>query len=135
MPKSSIAIRTPSCLDGGEPAAVCLDVAHQRGLGDLDRQRSRVEAAAESASATSPMNSIGVELACRRRSRPSRSDTGRLRQRGDLAQASSRTHLPTSTISPVSSSSGMKSSGWTIPRTGCFQRISASTPLGVMSLG
>ena len=49
-------------------------------------------------------------------------------------QACSRTHPPTSTISPVSSSSGMKSSGCTTPRVGCFQRISASTPVGLMSL-
>ncbi len=44
MPKSSIAMRTPSCLTACQPAHRLLGVAHDRGLGDLQRQRARVEA-------------------------------------------------------------------------------------------
>ena len=55
--------------------------------------------------------------------------------RGALAQACVSTHRPTSTISPVSSSIGTKSSGWMTPRVGCFQRISASIPVGLGCAG
>ena len=44
------------------------------------------------------------------------------------SQASLITQLPTSTIIPVSSSSGMIRSGRTTPRVGWRQRKSASTP-------
>ena len=43
-------------------------------------------------------------------------------------QASARIHWPMLMISPVSSASGMKSSGWIMPRVGCCQRTSASKP-------
>ena len=43
-------------------------------------------------------------------------------------QAFSMTVAPTGTISPDSSRSGMNSAGDTRPRSGCFQRSSASTP-------
>ena len=56
------------------------------------------------------------------------------RHAAPCAQACSSTHLPISVISPVSSASGMNSSGGTTPRTGWFQRISASTPVVLMSL-
>ena len=42
--------------------------------------------------------------------------------------ASCSTQRPIATIRPVSSASGMKSSGGTMPRSGWIQRISASTP-------
>ncbi len=67
MPKSSIAIRTPSCLICGEPAGGLLDVAHQRRLGDLDRQRRRVQAAVGERAFDVGDELVGVELACRRR--------------------------------------------------------------------
>ncbi len=41
---------------------------------------------------------------------------------------SSMTHAPIGTIRPVSSSAGMNSSGFTMPRDGSFQRSRASTP-------
>ena len=41
-------------------------------------------------------------------------------------QASRRTKSPISTISPISSATGMNSAGETMPRTGCGQRNSAS---------
>ncbi len=43
-------------------------------------------------------------------------------------QASSITHSPIGTMSPVRSAVGMNSSGGTMPRTGSFQRINASVP-------
>ena len=42
--------------------------------------------------------------------------------------ASRSTHDPIGTMRPVSSASGMKSSGITRPRVGWFQRTSASNP-------
>ena len=44
-------------------------------------------------------------------------------------QASRSTHPPMGTIRPVSSAVGMKSTGDTIPRSTCGQRISASKPM------
>ena len=38
------------------------------------------------------------------------------------------TQSPSGTISPLSSAISMNSSGGTIPRTGCCQRTSASSP-------
>ncbi len=43
-------------------------------------------------------------------------------------QASNSTARPRARIAPLSSASGMNSSGSTKPRTGCRQRASASTP-------
>ncbi len=45
MPKSSIAIRTPNSLDAGEAHSGLLDVAHDGRLGDLERERVRVQRA------------------------------------------------------------------------------------------
>ena len=45
------------------------------------------------------------------------------------AHASRSTQRPIGTISPVSSASGMNSSGCTIPRSGWIHRIRASTPV------
>ena len=56
MPKSSIAIRTPSSLIGDEAARGLLDVAHQRRLGDLDRQRLGLQAAGASAPSMSAIS-------------------------------------------------------------------------------
>ena len=44
-------------------------------------------------------------------------------------QASRNIHSPISTISPLSSASGMKSLGGTKPRVGWIQRASASKPV------
>ena len=44
-------------------------------------------------------------------------------------QASRSTQAPISTMSPVSSASGMNSIGGTRPRSGWFQRSSASAPV------
>ena len=46
------------------------------------------------------------------------------------AHARRSTHSPTATISPVSSSTGMNSTGAITPRSGWFQRKSASAPHG-----
>ena len=43
-------------------------------------------------------------------------------------QASSTTHAPIGTIRPVCSAIGMKTGGTTMPRSGWYQRISASAP-------
>jgi hypothetical protein len=45
------------------------------------------------------------------------------------AQAVRNTHCPISSIRPVSSATGTKSAGETMPRTGCRQRNSASQPV------
>ena len=63
MPKSSIAIRTPSVLICLRRSRGLLDVAHQRGLGDLDRQRLRVQAAVGESFFDVGYQLIGVELA------------------------------------------------------------------------
>ena len=42
--------------------------------------------------------------------------------------ASETTQSPISTMRPVSSATGMKSSGWIMPMLGCAQRSNASTP-------
>ena len=44
------------------------------------------------------------------------------------SQARPIAQRPTGTISPISSSSGTNSAGKTTPRSGWFQRSSASTP-------
>jgi hypothetical protein len=66
VPKSSIAIRTPSSLDRHQPARGLLGVAHQRRLGDLDRQRTRIEPAVDQRFDVGD-ELVGVELAGRRR--------------------------------------------------------------------
>ena len=43
-------------------------------------------------------------------------------------QAWASTQRPSGTIWPVSSATGMNSAGTIMPRSGCFQRMSASTP-------
>ena len=50
-------------------------------------------------------------------------------RRAAYLHASNRTQRPIGTIKPVSSASGMKSSGGMIPFSGSNQRISASTPV------
>ena len=45
------------------------------------------------------------------------------------AQAVCSTQLPIGTIRPVSSATGMNLAGATVPRSGCRQRSSASTPV------
>jgi hypothetical protein len=45
------------------------------------------------------------------------------------AQAVRSTNSPSGLISPVSSASGMNSTGETMPRVACFQRTSASMPI------
>ncbi|MNT16342.1 hypothetical protein D3C72_1514410 [compost metagenome] len=49
-------------------------------------------------------------------------------QRFTCAHASRMTQAPIGTIRPVSSASAMKRCGATMPRSGCCQRSSASTP-------
>jgi hypothetical protein len=44
-------------------------------------------------------------------------------------QACGRTQCPIGTINPDSSAMGTNFSGWIRPRSGCCQRINASTPL------
>jgi hypothetical protein len=41
-------------------------------------------------------------------------------------QARRNTHSPSASIKPFSSATGMKIDGGMLPRTGCFQRSSAS---------
>ena len=58
--------------------------------------------------------------------------TATFMRRGQFAasrQASRSTHSPIGTISPISSASGMNSAGDTRPRSGWFQRSSASKPV------
>ncbi len=64
MPKSSIAIRTPSALIVVSRRAVSLDVAHQGRLGDLNRQRLGVQAALGERMFDVGDQLVGVELAC-----------------------------------------------------------------------
>ena len=45
------------------------------------------------------------------------------------AQALRNTHSPSGTMSPISSATGMNSAGEIMPRSGCFQRSSASQPV------
>jgi hypothetical protein len=59
-------------------------------------------------------------------------DTGRKPRRCHAmfcAHASFSTQRPIGTISPVSSASGMNCIGDTMPKSGCIQRSSASTPV------
>ena len=55
------------------------------------------------------------------------------------AHAVRRIHSPSSTIRPLRSATGMKSTGLTNPRTGCCQRTSDSTyrvrPSGRLTMG
>ena len=63
MPKSSIAIAHAETLDLGQAARGRLDVAHQRRLGDLDRQRVGAEAAVAERLFDVDEQLVGVELA------------------------------------------------------------------------
>ena len=133
MPKSSIAIRTPSCLISPSRRAVsstlrirvvsvisivsaagCKPAGGQGGR-DVDEDLVAVELASGDVDRDADRVPFGAPGGC-------------------LRAGVSSTQRPTSTIRPVSSSSGMKSSGWTVPRVGWRQRISASTPFGLMSL-
>ncbi len=55
------------------------------------------------------------------------------RQRHQRSAASISVQRPISTIWPLSSATGMKSPGITMPRVGCFQRIRASKPSSARS--
>ena len=63
MPKSSIARLTRSSLICREPSAARVEVAHQCGLGDLDRERRGVECADRERGADVGHDRVVIELA------------------------------------------------------------------------
>ena len=114
MPKSSMASRTPSAAQLPSRCDRRVGVVHQHRLGDLEDQAAAGSADCQAAT-TSPMSRRVVSW------RPERltvivSGLGRpRRQRRPAGRPRASTQRPIARISPVSSASGMKSTGGTCP--------------------
>ena len=107
-------------------------VGHHRRLGDLQDEQARRARRGGAAALPRRGRPATASRSCRAETftaTHSRAPGRPLRAPArELAQRLGTTHSPISTMSPVSSAIGMKSSGETMPRLGCAQRISASTP-------
>ena len=117
MPKSSMAIRTPSAFKQGQPANGVLDVVHQGGLGEFQDAEGGSKPLSVRASLTSV--TIWSRSSCLAETLIETVTRWPWRcQAAPCRQASSSTHRPTGTIRPLASRAGMKSSGWITPRVG-----------------
>src|SRR5690349_3205121 len=83
---------------------------------------------AESASRTESSSAFWRNCAAERFTATRKTGSERSCQVRHWRHASRSTQPPSGTMSPVSSASGMKSPGATMPRWGCCQRKSASAP-------
>ena len=105
-----------------------LGVLHQRALGDFDGEQLGGNARA---CESRPSNSCGRSRSSRSRLETFTETLRRARRKPDATLARRLFHDPAGEclIMPVCSAKGMNSPGGTMPRSGCSQRTSASTPI------
>ena len=112
-------------------ASTVASMSSMSALSVISRQRSPGGSAQERSAATT-WSAMERLRSCRAETFTDiisgRPDEGWSSHRRAWAQASSSTHAPSRSTSPVSSASGMKPAGATSPRLGCCQRTSASNP-------
>ena len=130
MPKSSTESGMPISASSSEHAQGAVRVDHDRALGDLELQLCRrepflVEDAAHG------RDELDVEQVGDGEVDRDRKVDGPRRRHGRHCRTARRsTSSVSGLIRPVCSARGMNSSGLIVPRSGCSQRASASTPIG-----
>ena len=138
-PKSSIAICRPASSQLAQQRADPLGLAQRRRLGQLHRQPRRVDALR-----AQPLDQLEREVGPVQLARGDVERHPRLAGPGACHSRSWRaiaptTHSPIGSSRLISSAAGMKRSGCTSPRSGSFQRSSASIecsrPLAVHTIG